>query len=96
LAYEHRFRMPRVHPPELGVYEGPPGPLNMDRPPYPLPYNFGNAYYSFTLGPARIIMVSSYSSMEPNSTQYNWIDSELQSVDRSVTPWVIAVLHTPM
>lgn len=96
LAYEHRFRMPRVQPAQLGVYDGPPGPLNMDQPPYPLSYEWGNAYYSFTYGPARVIMISSYSSMEPNSTQYKWISSELEKVDRSVTPWLLAVLHTPI
>jgi 3',5'-cyclic AMP phosphodiesterase CpdA len=96
LAYEKRFRMPRMHPPDLGTYKGPPGPLNMDAPPYPLPYEWGNAYYAFTYGPARLIMISSYSSMEPNSTQYKWIVEELEKVDRTVTPWVLAVLHTPM
>ena len=96
LAYEHRFRMPRIKPAELGTYDGPLGPLNMDRPPYPLPYEFGNAYYAYTYGPARMIMISSYSAMDPNSTQYKWIESELQSVDREVTPWVLAVLHTPL
>lgn len=96
IAYEKRFRMPRVHPPQLGLYEGPEGALNMDKPPYPLPYEFGNAYYSFTYGAARVLMISSYSSMEPNSTQYRWILSELEAVDRTVTPWVLAVLHCPM
>jgi predicted phosphodiesterase len=96
LAYEHRFRMPRVRPPELGVYEGPAGKMNMDAPPYPLPYEWGNAYYAYTYGPARVVMISSYSAMEPGSTQYQWIQSELRAVDRSVTPWVIAVLHTPV
>ena len=98
LAYEHRFRMPRVRPPELGLYKGPGAReiLNMDQPPYPLPYEWGNAYYAYNYGPARFIMISSYSSLEPQSTQYMWIEQELKAVDRSVTPWVIAVLHTPV
>lgn len=96
LAFEHRFRMPRVHPPELGLYDGPDEVLNLDKPPYPLPYEWGNAYYAYTYGPARFIMISSYSSMEPGSIQYDWIVEEFESVDRSVTPWVIAVLHTPV
>jgi len=96
LAFEHRFRMPRVHPPELGLYDGPEKALDMDKPPYPLPYEWGNAYYAYTYGPARFIMISSYSSMEPGSIQYDWIVEEFKSVDRSVTPWVIAVLHTPV
>jgi len=96
LAYEHRFRMPRIKPAELGRYNGPDGRLNMDQPPYPLPYEYGNAYYSFTYGPAKVIMVSSYSSMEPDSIQYNWILDQLQSVKRTVTPWLLVTLHTPI
>jgi hypothetical protein len=96
LAYENRFRMPRVRPPILGKFDGPPGLMNMDHAPYPLPYEWGNAYYAFTYGSVRVVMISSYSSMEPNSTQYPWIVSELTSVDRTVTPWVVAVLHTPL
>ena len=98
LAYEHRFRMPRVKAPELGLYEGPlvNVQLDMDKPPYPLPYEWGNAYYAYSYGPARFIMISSYSAMEPGSKQHSWILEELKAIDRSVTPWVIAVLHTPL
>lgn len=96
LAYEHRFRMPRIKPAVLGVYDGPPGKLNMDQPPYPLPYEYGNAYYSFIYGPAKLIMISSYSSMDPGSIQHNWLVDQLQSVDRKVTPWVLVTLHTPL
>lgn len=88
--------MPRIQPPELGIYEGPTGPLNMDQPPYPLPYEYGNAYYAYTYGLARIFMVSSYSAMEPGSKQHKWLKQGLNSVDREETPWVIVVLHTPI
>lgn len=94
LAYETRFRMPRVHPPQL--FEIGTEAVNYDHPDYPLPYDWGNAYYAFTYGPARIIMINSYSSMEPDSMQYKWIVEELEGVDRSVTPWVLAVLHAPI
>ena len=96
LAYEKRFRMPRVHPPQLGVYQGPTGKMNMDHPPYPLPYEWGNSYYSFKYGPAHVIMINAYASMEPDSIQYNWIASELDAVNRTLTPWLLAVLHTPI
>jgi acid phosphatase type 7 len=96
LAYEHRFRMPRVHPPRLGLYDGPAGELNMDQPPYPLPYEWGNAYYAYSYGPVHFVMISSYSSVEPDSTQYQWVVDELSRVDRLVTPWVVVVLHTPL
>jgi hypothetical protein len=62
-AYETRFRMPQVHPPELGVYNRPLGYLNMDAARYPLPYEWGNAYYSFVYGPAIHIVLSAYFSI---------------------------------
>jgi predicted phosphodiesterase len=96
MAYEHRFRMPRVKPAELGRYDGPLGAMNMDQPPYPLPYEWGNAFYAYTYGPARMIMISSYAAMEPESKQHQWIEQELRSVDREVTPWLLVVLHTPL
>jgi len=97
LAYEHRFRMPRVRPAELGVYTGPDNYLSMESPPYPLPYEWGNAYYTYTHGPARFLMLSHYSDLEPHSTQYQWLLRELRdSIDRSVTPWVIVVVHAPL
>lgn len=95
-AYESRFRMPRVKPPELGLYDGPLGLLNLDAPPYPLAYEWGNAYYSFDYGPAKHIVLSAYSSMEPDSPQYKWIEGVLKSVDRKFTPWVLVTIHVPI
>eukprot|EP00934_Nitzschia_sp_Nitz4_P004694 Nitzschia sp. Nitz4//scaffold71_size96697//58901//60627//NITZ4_004700-RA/size96697-processed-gene-0.114-mRNA-1//1//CDS//3329557262//4684//frame0 len=95
-AYESRFRMPQVHPAELGTYDGPPGLLNMDNPPYPLPYEWGNAYYEFDYGPSKHIVVNAYSAMEPGSTQYEWIQSVLKSVNRDITPWVFVSIHVPL
>ena len=68
----------------------------MDQPPYPLPYEYGNAYYSFVYGAAHIFMLSSYSAMEPGSKQHTWFEKELGSVNRERTPWVIVTLHTPL
>jgi 3',5'-cyclic AMP phosphodiesterase CpdA len=92
LAYEHRFRMPRIKPAELGLWEGS---FVDAHPPYPLPYEYGNAYYAYTYGPARMIMLSAYTSMEPDSLQYKWLAEELESVDRSITPWLLVTIHTP-
>lgn len=91
LAYETRFRMARVHPPLLG--EIGREPISLDHPQYPLPYEWGNGYYAYTFGPARFVVVNAYASMEPNSTQYQWIKGELETVDRSFTPWLFAVIH---
>lgn len=94
---EHRFRMPRVRAAELGVYEGDDESLNMDQPPYPLPYNFGNAFYTVTYGLAKIICLNPYASMEPGSVQYDWLVHELKHrFDRKKTPWLLVFLHTPL
>ena len=95
-AYETRFRMPRVHPPVLDEYTDFQGLMNMDTPPYPLPYDWGNAYYSFAFGPAKNIILSAYSSMEPESQQYKWLVDELENVDRTINPWVLISIHTPI
>jgi hypothetical protein len=96
-AVENRFRMPQVKPAELGLYEGKlTERMNMDIIDYPLPYEWGNAYYSFRYGPTHHIVLSSYSSLEPNSTQYKWFVEELESVDRDVTPWVFVMYHVPI
>lgn len=68
----------------------------MDAPPYPLPYEWGNAYYAFTYGPARHIIVNCYADMTPGSTQYTWLEQELAQVDRGRTPWVLFTLHVPI
>lgn len=95
-AYEHRFRMPHVHPPQLGTVVDTESRMDMNEPPYPLPYEWGNAYYSFAYGPTKHIVVSAYSSMEPDSTQYQWLVQELQNVDRQVLPWILVTLHVPL
>ena len=91
--------MPQVHPAQLGTHDGKTtkeGLLNMEHPPYPLPYEWGNAYYSFVYGPAKHIIVNAYSSMEPDSQQYAWFLQELETVDRTKTPWVLVTIHVPL
>lgn len=105
VAYEKRFRMPRVKP---AVRELAPNSLfctnvddcsddetHMQAQTY-VPYEWGNAYYSYIFGPSKQIFLSSYSSFRPGSIQYKWLISELESVDRSITPWLIVVLHCPL
>lgn len=95
LAYEHRFQMPQIRPPirELASLKG----FTIDGQPRDfIPYEYGNAYYSFTYGPSKHIVLSSFSSFREGSLQYEWLLSELKSVDRSITPWLIVTLHCPL
>jgi acid phosphatase type 7 len=59
-------------------------------------YDFGNAYHSYEHGLAKVVVLSSYSHTDVNSTQYQWLQNELSTkYDRDRTPWLIAVFHSP-
>jgi acid phosphatase type 7 len=59
-------------------------------------YDFGNAYYSYEHGLAKVVVLSSYSHTDVNSTQYQWLQNELSTkFRRDRTPWLIAVFHSP-
>jgi predicted phosphodiesterase len=95
VAFDHRFRMPEVEP----VEKEPDETMHerfADQPiPYPLAYDYGNAYYSYTYGMVRSIFLSSYSSMEGESKQLIWLKQELESIDRTKTPWICVTIHVP-
>lgn len=96
-SFETRFRMPRIQEADLGLYHGPLGNLNMDRPPYPLDYDYGNAYFGFQYGRTHQIYLNSYSAMEPGSKMYDWLVEELEErVNRKQTPWLIVTYHVPI
>lgn len=97
MAIEKRFRMPQAKPPQLGLYEGPVDQrLNLDHIDYPLPYEYGNSYYSFRYGASHHIVLNSYASIEPGSEQHTWFLKELASVDRTITPWLFVMFHVPI
>lgn len=87
--------MPRVKLAKIEAFDIP-GKINLDAPPYPLPYNWGNAFYSFAYGPTMHIVLSAYSSMEQDSEQYRWLQEQLDGVNRQATPWLLVSLHTPL
>lgn len=101
-AYEKRFRMPHVHPAIRNLatndlfYKGETPDFEYFQAKTFVPYEFGNAYYSFVFGPSKHIVLSSYSSFLPGSIQHEWLLLELEHVDRSVTPWLIIMLHCPL
>lgn len=95
LAYENRFRMPQIRPAvrelaSLNLFNRNGQPTDF------IPYEYGNAYYSFTYGPSKHIVLSSYSSFRKGSLQHDWLLSELKGVDRGETPWLIVMLHCPL
>ena len=52
--------------------------------------------YSFDYGMVHFIMMSTEHDFSPESQQYLWLEKDLQSVDRSKTPWVIIGGHRAM
>lgn len=101
-AYEKRFRMPQVKPairnlaPNDLFFKGETPDMYYFQAKSFLPYEYGNAYYSFIFGPSKHIVLSSYSSFLPGSIQHDWLLSELERIDRSITPWIIVMLHCPL
>ncbi|GAX77692.1 hypothetical protein CEUSTIGMA_g5135.t1 [Chlamydomonas eustigma] len=71
---------------------------------YPVPgivSDFGNInnnlYYATTVaGKIRVIVMNNYYAFGPGTMQYSWaIDELLNKFDRSVTPWLIVMFHSP-
>ena len=98
-AYEKRFRMPQAKAAQRDLAPNELFNLGQSGEYFQakdfLPYEFGNAYYSYVFGPSKHIVISSYSSFLPGSIQYDWLVRELEDTDRSVTPWLIVMLHCP-
>jgi len=100
-AFENRYRMPYVEPPSFGdvIIKSDVNPNTGN--PYCTPsifqteYNYGNSFYSFDSGLAHIIYLNPYTNTSATSLQYNWLLNNLESIDRSVTPWIIVVMHCP-
>lgn len=54
-----------------------------------------NLYYSFNAGGIHFIMLGGYVDYNRTGAQYAWLTKDLGSVDRHVTPWLIALWHPP-
>ncbi|UJR34922.1 hypothetical protein I4U23_027700 [Adineta vaga] len=53
----------------------------------------GLFWYSFDVGPIHIIYYSTEHDFRRTSHQYQWIEQDLRSVNRSRTPWLIVGSH---
>nr|GEV66896.1 purple acid phosphatase 2-like [Tanacetum cinerariifolium] len=52
-------------------------------------------WYSIKRASAYIIVLSSYSAYGTYTPQYMWLMEELPKVNRSETPWLIVLMHSP-
>ncbi|PRP80746.1 putative inactive purple acid phosphatase 27-like [Planoprotostelium fungivorum] len=53
-------------------------------------------WYSFDMGPVHFVTMSTEHPFQVGSVQNDWIKKDLESVDRSLTPWVFFSGHRPM
>lgn len=52
-------------------------------------------WYSLKRASAHIIVLSSYSAYGKYTPQWQWLEDELPKVNRSLTPWLIVLVHSP-
>ncbi|KAL2254781.1 purple acid phosphatase 2 [Sesamum indicum] len=66
---------------------------------YRVPYKASDSsapfWYSIKRASAYIIVLSSYSAYGKYTPQYKWLEEELPKVNRSETPWLIVLMHSP-
>ncbi|XP_021750857.1 probable inactive purple acid phosphatase 27 [Chenopodium quinoa] len=53
-------------------------------------------WYSIEQGPVHFTVISTEHKWTPGSEQYNWMKSDMASVNRTRTPWLIFNGHRPM
>jgi len=80
---------------EDGVVTNARFPMPLDGVQQPVPTEM-QVYYSFKYGPVTFIMWDTELTCDESSRQYKWLESTLQGIDRSVTPWVILFGHRPI
>jgi len=54
-----------------------------------------NEWYSWEAGLLHVTVLNSYAAYDVGSPQHSWLVSDLASVDRSRTPWLVVVFHCP-
>ncbi|CAI0423664.1 unnamed protein product [Linum tenue] len=82
-------RIPVVHSSSFTAYNA------RWRMPFEESGSTSNLYYSFDVAGAHVVMLGSYTDFGPSSAQYKWLQSDMAKVDRSKTPWILALIHAP-
>lgn len=54
-----------------------------------------NLYYSFDVVGVHVVMLGSYTDFDAGSDQFQWLQADLNKVDRRRTPWLVVLLHAP-
>jgi Purple acid Phosphatase, N-terminal domain/Calcineurin-like phosphoesterase len=56
----------------------------------------GVFWYSYNFANVHTTVISSEHDLSPGSAQYLWLEADLQSVNRTLTPWLIVESHRPL
>lgn len=63
---------------------------------FPMPGATADApWYSFSMGLAHFVFMSTEHNFTLGSPQYAWIEADLRAVNRSLTPWIVFIGHRP-
>eukprot|EP00890_Picochlorum_soloecismus_P001616 jgi/Picsp_1/2455/NSC_05916-R1_protein len=54
-----------------------------------------NTFYSINSGPIHFVFLNNYVPYGSGSVMYRWLEKDLQGVNRTTTPWIVAVFHAP-
>ncbi|KAK1297502.1 Purple acid phosphatase 2 [Acorus calamus] len=65
------------------------------RTPYRASDSTSPLWYSIKRASAYIIVLSSYSAYGKYTPQFKWLEEEFPKVNRSETPWLIVLMHSP-
>lgn len=100
LAFEKRYRMNTDKTAQFGdvtipTPTNPDGSQQCTPSVFQMEYNYGNSFYSLESGGLHSIFLNCYSTNDMDSEQYQWLERDLASVDREVTPWVVVAMHCP-
>ena len=52
-------------------------------------------FWSRNLGPLHVISLNSYAQSHPSSSMHRWLKKDLASFNRSKTPWLVVMMHSP-
>ncbi|CAB9508594.1 Probable inactive purple acid phosphatase [Seminavis robusta] len=56
----------------------------------------GVFWYSYDFANVHTTVISSEHDLAPGSVQYQWLEADLRSVNRTLTPWLIVESHRPL
>ncbi|KAK4746598.1 hypothetical protein SAY87_025635 [Trapa incisa] len=81
--------------PDIGETKPFKSYTNRFRVPYRASGSSAPFWYSVKRASAYIIVLASYSACGTYTPQYMWLQKELKKVNRTETPWLIVLMHSP-